>query len=339
MSKLNLAIIGMGTMGKIRKHCCVRNANISLVGYYDSIDAGEYGLPKLMSIDEIANNSNINAVIVCTPNNLNAPITQMMLEHGKHVFCEKPPALTVAEMNSVIEKQRRHNKVLHYGFNHRRHKSIQYIKNLLESNEFGKILWMRGRYGKSVTKSFFSNWRSQKSIVGGGILFDQGIHMLDLFLYLGGGFDYAKANLSNLYWHGKGVEDNAFVILRNSHSGCVASLHSTMTQWRHLFSLEIFLEKGYMTLNGLKTTSNSYGKEVLTYALNRSKSPAATWDNEKSISYSDDSFWQVEIDDFAADCIELARNPDDSHCQSALQLMKTLQAIYRDSEQQEGTKI
>ena len=50
-------------------------------------------------------------------------------------------------------------------------------------------------------------------------------------------------------------------------------MHSTMTQWRHLFSLEVFLQKGYIVLNGLKTSSNSYGKEVLTYAINRSLPP------------------------------------------------------------------
>ncbi len=76
--------------------------------------------------------------------------------------------------------------------------------------------------------------------------------MLDLFLYLTGDYDIVKAEVSNLYWK-MDVEDNAFVILKDSSSGRVASLHSTMTQWRHLFSLEIFLGEGYMVLNGLIT--------------------------------------------------------------------------------------
>ena len=96
--------------------------------------------------------------------------------------------------------------------------------------------------------------------LAGGILIDQGIHMLYLFLYLGD-FDTVKAEVSNLYWNLE-VEDNAFVILKNSETGLVANLHSTMTQWRHLFT-EVFMEKGYMVLNGLITSTMSYGEEVL----------------------------------------------------------------------------
>ena len=65
--------------------------------------------------------------------------------------------------------------------------------------------------------------------------------------FLGEKFNLIKAFVSNLFWK-LDVEDNAFVILRNNSNGIVASLHSTMTQWRHLFSFEVFLEKGYMVL-------------------------------------------------------------------------------------------
>jgi len=86
--------------------------------------------------------------------------------------------------------------------------------------------------------------------------------------------------------------------MRNNEDGIVASLHSTMTQWRHLFSLEVFLEKGYMVLNGLKTSSNTYGKEELTIARNRSTAPAASWDDEERIEYEIDNSWQNEVDSF-----------------------------------------
>ena len=130
-----------------------------------------------------------------------------------------------------------------YGFNHRHHASISYMKEEINKKTLGRVLWMRGRYGKSVDESFYNNWRSKK-YSGGGILIDQGIHMLDLFLYLGGDFDKVHASVSNLYWN-LDVEDNVFATLENSKTKLAASLHSTMTQWRHLFSLEIFLEKGH----------------------------------------------------------------------------------------------
>ena len=164
-------------------------------------------------------------------------------------------------MKEIIRVEKKTNGKLMYGFNHRAHRSVVYMKKLIDSKKFGKILWMRGRYGKSVNNDFFKSWRSKKKYAGGGILIDQGIHMLDLFLYLSGSFDIIKSSIGNQYWKCD-VEDNAFVILENSKTKVSASLHSTMTQWRHLFSLEIFLQNGYLVLNGLKTSSNSYGDEM-----------------------------------------------------------------------------
>ena len=140
-----------------------------------------------------------------------------------------------------------------YGFNHRHHASISYMKEEINKKTLGRVLWMRGRYGKSVDESFYNNWRSKKKYSGGGILIDQGIHMLDLFLYLGGDFDKVHASVSNLYWN-LDVEDNVFATLENSKTKLAASLHSTMTQWRHLFSLEIFLRK----VHGFKWLKNIF---------------------------------------------------------------------------------
>ena len=150
---------------------------------------------------------------------------------------------------------------------------------------------------ETVTTEFYKEWRSKRELAGGGILIDQGIHMLDLFLHIGDDFDKVHASVSNLYWD-LDVEDNVFATLENSRTGLTASLHSTMTQWRHLFSLEVFLEKGYFVLNGLKTSSNSYGDEILTIAKNRSTAPAATWEDEEEILYQVDNSWKSEADEF-----------------------------------------
>ena len=213
-----------------------------------------------------------------------------------------------------------------YGFNHRHHESIKLMKKLIDGEEFGKVLWMRGRYGKSVDDTFFDNWRSKKEYAGGGILIDQGIHMVDLFLYLGGDFDRVHASVSNLYWN-LNVEDNVFATLENTETGLAASLHSTMTQWRHLFSLEVFLEKGYFVLNGLKTSSNTYGNEILTIAKNRSTSPAATWEDEEDITYHTDESWHSEAVEFFS-AIKFNREVKIGNSTDALKLMKLVDKIY-----------
>ena len=69
-------------------------------------------------------------------------------------------------------------------------------KEEVDSGRFGEILWMRGRYGKSVPENFYQDWRSQKELAGGGIFLDQGIHMLDLFMHLVGKLDEVKSFVS-----------------------------------------------------------------------------------------------------------------------------------------------
>ena len=159
---------------------------------------------------------------------------------------------------------------------------------------------------------------------------DQGIHMLDLFLHLSGDYDTVKAELSNLYWK-MDVEDNAFVILKDSLSGRVASLHSTMTQWRHLFSLEIFLEKGYMVLNGLITSTMSYGEEVLSIARNRSAAPAATWQDEVKTQYVTNNSWRYETQHFF-DAIKNNTDVTIGTSLDALQLMTIMDKIYAQKD-------
>jgi predicted dehydrogenase len=280
------------------------------------------------NIDKIINNPEINAIFICTPNYLNKPLTVQALEAGKHVFCEKPPAFNSREVEEIISVEKKSGKILMYGFNHRHHESIRYMRKLIDSKEFGKVLWMRGRYGKSVDKFFFDTWRARKKLAGGGILLDQGIHMLDLFIMLGGDFDSVQADVSSCYWN-LDIEDNVFAIYKNSKTGVVASLHSTMTQWRHLFSLEVFLEKGYMVLNGLKTSSGTYGDEILSIAKNRTIAPAAVWEDEERITFETDNSWTSEINHFL-NAIENDTPVPVGSSADALAVMKLIDQTYKN---------
>lgn len=292
-----IGIIGYGKMGQIRHEAIMAVGNCQLLAVSEpGKDAEKAEVPNL-SHEEIIGHPEIDIIIICTPNYLNKPLTLAALKAGKHVFCEKPPAFTEADIIEIRNVEEESEKKLMYGFNHRHHDSIMHMKQIIDSGEYGKVLWMRGRYGKSVTPDYFNEWRSKKELAGGGILLDQGIHMLDLFLYLGGDFDKVHAEISNLYWK-MDTEDNAFVILKNSESGMVASLHSTMTQWRHLFSIEIFMEKGYMVLNGIITSSMSYGEEVLSVAKSRTAAPAATFNDEERTTYTINNSWKYELKHF-----------------------------------------
>lgn len=323
----NAGIIGYGKMGQLRHQSIDELGLAKVVAISEpNLQENDAGLPNV-SINEIINNPDISTVIICTPNYMNKPLTIRSLQAGKNVFCEKPPAFTAEEMEEIREAERNSGgKKLMYGFNHRHHDSVRHMKETIDSGKFGKVLWMRGRYGKSVTPDYFKQWRAKKELAGGGIMIDQGIHMLDLFLFLGGSFDTVKAEVSNLFWNLE-VEDNAFVILRNSETGMVASVHSTMTQWRHLFSLEIFLEKGYMVLNGLVTSSKSYGEEILSIAKNRSAAPTATWEDETRKEYHTNNSWKYEMETFF-NAIREDKPIAIGNSSDALSLMTIIDKIY-----------
>jgi len=328
MKKINVGIIGFGKMGQIRSNALELSGRAIIHSIYEKNGPPSVGMAHKVveNINEIIDNSDIDAVFICTPNYLNKSLTIQALAAGKHVFCEKPPAFTSSQVEEVISVERKSGKKLMYGFNHRHHESICKMKKLIDSEEYGKVLWMRGRYGKSADKAFFNSWRAKKELAGGGILLDQGIHMLDLFLMFGGNFDSVQADVSNLFWK-LDIEDNVFAIYKNSDTGVVASLHSTMTQWRHLFSLEIFLEKGYMVLNGLKTSSGTYGDEKLSIAKNRTTAPAATWEDEENIAFTTDNSWTSEVNNFI-DVIENDSSIQTGNSSQALAVMQLIDKTY-----------
>ena len=327
MKHIKIGFLGLGKMGKIRYQTfdqmekCITQA----VYEYDGNITTPENLKRKKSAEELIASNDIDAVVISVPNYLIKPYVIASLEAGKHVFCEKPPGMDLPEVLEMKKAMEKSGCKLMFGFNHRHHQSIIKAKDVVDSGRFGEILWMRGRYGKSVPEDFFEDWRSQKKLSGGGIFLDQGIHMLDLFMHLVGKFDEVKSFVSNLYWKGD-VEDNVFALFKNN-KGQVASLHSTMTQWRHLFSLEIFLEHGYIALNGLKTSSDSYGKEKLTLAMNRTEAPAATWTDEEQHTFSSDDSWERELTIFR-DAILEDRPIDTCGVEDAIQLMEMVDKVY-----------
>tara|TARA_Y100000034_G_scaffold130981_1_gene190718 strand:+ start:1677 stop:2678 length:1002 start_codon:yes stop_codon:yes gene_type:complete len=328
---IRVGIIGYGKMGTIRHNALKSRSDVSVDAIYEENSTIEVpGGKRVSSPSDVLDNTDIDAVFVCTPNVFNMPYTKRSLMNSKHVFCEKPPAFTPAEVADIIDVETSSGKKLMYGFNHRHHESIRKIRELIDHNTFGKVLWMRGRYGKSVDEAFYSSWRAKKTMSGGGIFLDQGIHMLDLFMHLSGDFDVVKSIVSNVYWDLE-IEDNVFAIFENSKTKVSASLHSTMTQWRHLFSLEIFLEKGYITLNGLKTPSGAYGAEELSIAENRTTAPAAKLTKKEVITYNIDSSWQSEIDHFI-DAIQHKRDITVGTSRDALTLMTLVEKVYNNGK-------
>ena len=325
---INCGIIGFGKMGKIRAHAIEASGVGSVRAIYGVSLPDDPPYAVAESPQRIIQSSDIDAVFVCTPNHLIPTLCIEALGAGKHVFSEKPPGFNAEQVREVIAaEQAAQCRKLMYGFNHRHHESIMRMKEIVDDGELGRVLWMRGRYGKEVDPSYFDSWRAKPELAGAGILLDQGIHIADLMMYFGGGFDEVHAFVSNLFWKIDGIEDNVFAIFRNSQTGCCASLHSTMTQWRYLFSLEVFLEGGALVLNGLKTSSGAYGDEVLAIKRNPSHLQDGRFEEEEMITYQVDTSWQSEIDHFF-DCVLHDRPVRFGNSQDALTVMELVDRIY-----------
>ena len=327
---IRVGIIGLGKMGKIRKPVLEQHPQYIVVALCDpDLDQplSDHNHTIVQDYRDVLQ-LDLDAVFVCTPNNVTAEIVAAALDGGKHVFAEKPPARNLQEIQAILAATSRHPELkVKFGFNHRYHESVRQAYALIQSGRLGETMWLRGIYGKSGAKDFAHEWRSQRDIAGGGILLDQGIHMLDLFRLFCGEFQEVKSFVTNGYWP-IDVEDNAFVLLRNQR-GQIAFLHSSSTQWKHTFLLEIFLTGGYVTISGLVTSTRSYGRETLIIGRRQFEDEAFALGNpsEEIVYFDDNPSWEREIDEFA-DCILHDRPVQVGSPQDAYHVMELIARIY-----------
>ena len=239
----------------------------------------------------------LDALFVCMSNDMAAEVTIAGLERGLHVFCEKPPARSMEELERVIRTEREHPRLkLMYGFNHRYHESVEDALRIVESGELGEVISLRGVYGKSQLITFDQlDWRTKREIAGGGVLLDQGIHMVDLIRLFGGEFYDVHSFISNSHW-GYDVEDNAYSLMR-SQTGVVALVTSSATQWRHQFTLEVTMSRGSVILGGILSGSKSYGSETLTVIRANPEKDSGD-PREQMTSYNEDRSWHKELELF-----------------------------------------
>jgi predicted dehydrogenase len=329
---IKVGIAGFGKIGQLRAEILLERDDVEIVGVYDvvkptKIKAGVF----FESYDDLLN-SDLDAVFICAYNTVLADYTAKALNKGLHVFCEKPPAMKIEELGVVSKALKSSGKVLKYGFNHRYHYSVMEAKKIIDSGKMGKLLWLRGVYGKAGSIDYDKNWRNFQKYSGGGILIDQGIHMLDLIRYFSGEkFNKINSYITTAYWDIK-VEDNAFVLMQSDNK-VIASMHSSATQWKHKFLLEMCFEEGYINLDGILSGTRSYAPEKLiigrrefedvTFAMGKPK--------ESIVYFENDHSWNLEVDEFIG-----AINGDgiikEGTFQDAYETLSLVQRVYENSE-------
>jgi predicted dehydrogenase len=301
MSELLVGVAGVGVLGTRRMERIDLHPSMRVVAVCDRVYDGEGvradGVRYYQNYHRLLTEK-LDVLFVCLTNDVAAEVTIAGLEAGLHVFCEKPPGRTVEEVVRVIAHERRHSGLkLMYGFNHRYHDSVQEALRVYRTGELGRVINLRGVYGKAKLATFNQpTWRTNRAIAGGGVLLDQGIHIVDLMSLFGGDFQEVHSFISNRHW-GYDVEDNAYALMRTA-DGVVGMLHSSATQWRHRFHLDINLERGSLVLAGIMSGSKSYGAETLTVV--KAEPDVDNGDPKEELTrYTKDRSWDTEILMFA----------------------------------------
>jgi len=321
---LRVGIAGYGVVGQRRRRFIDQHENLQTWAVSDiKLEDGVSGdgirtysdYRKLLEED-------LDMLFVSLPNYLAPEVSIAGLDRGMHVFCEKPPGRTVEDVARVRQVARKNPTLkLKYGFNHRYHASFKEALSIIDRGTLGSVINLRGVYGKSKIINFDSEWRTQRSQAGGGILLDQGIHMLDMMRTIVGSFSEVYSVVSNDYWK-HDVEDNAYALMK-SPSGVVATIHSSATQWRHTFRLEIGLTGGLMVLSGILSGSQSYGDEEIIIYEKRSNDVL----EKRSFEFTEDNSWRDEISDFL-DAVIHGKKIEIGSVVEAHETMKLVYQIY-----------
>lgn len=328
---MNCVIFGYGYMGKIRYQVLRRHPAVREIKVVDpGIDPSSVDLDGIL----LPRNSEIpwdrfDAAFICTPNNVTADLCIKGLRHCGHVFCEKPPGRNWEEFCRIAEAAAGlPGRTLVFGFNHRLHPCVQAAKALIGADGLGDVLYIKGTYGKSGGVRYRENWRNNRETSGGGILLDQGIHMLDLLQLFMGPLTVVDAVLTDSFW-GCGVEDNAFVLLR-SEQGAPAFLHSSATLWKHTFRIEIGCRDGYLVASGLLSQTGSYGREQLVIGKRQFEDEALALGNprEEIIHFDRDDSWEREINDFIA-AVKEGRPATHGTLEEARRAMELVRDVYK----------
>lgn len=321
-----IGIVGCGMIGQKRAKALgaggrlVACADID-VGRAENLAKGS-GVKVFRDWRELMWLPEVDVVVISTLHDSLAAITLAAIEAGKHVLVEKPAARSAKELEPVIAAAKEKGVKVHVGFNHRYHRSLRKAKEIVDSGVLGELMFIRARYGHGGRIGYDKEWRANPDLSGGGELIDQGPHLIDLSRWFLGDFSEVQGFAHTYYWD-MPVDDNGFMLLKTEKKQ-TAFLHASCTEWKNLFSMEIYGRDGKLDLSGL---GGSYGIEKLTwYKMLPEMGPPETVSWEYPMG--DDS-WAVEMAEFYDD-IRLNRTPA-AGLGDAYAALKIIEKIYKES--------
>ena len=331
---VGVALIGCGGVGK-KRAAALSGARLIYACDLESSRAADLvrtapGCEAIGDFEIALRDPAVSVVIVSTLNASLAPISLAAARAGKHVLAEKPGALSSTQLREVQVAASRSGAKVRLGYNHRFHPGLQKARELADAGAIGPLMFLRGRYGHGGQQGYDREWRADPALSGGGELIDQGVHLIDLAAWFLGEFSRVDGHCTTSFWD-MPVDDNAFLSLRTA-AGQTAWLHASCTEWKNLFSVEIYGFAGKIAIDGL---GGSYGPERLAlYKMLPQMGPPETtiWDYPASaplLGRQADESWACEWRAFLDD-IRLDREPLPGLIEG-IRTLEIVEQIYRKS--------
>lgn len=331
---MNISIIGCGLIGQKRAmalqnddtlvSCCDNNKDI-LNNY-----ATKFGCKGYANYKDLIDSNESEVIVVAVVNKYALPIISYALSKGKHVLAEKPLGRNTTEAKELVAYALENKVILKTGFNHRFHPAVWQAKEMLNLGIIGKLMTIRARYGHGGRPGMEKEWRASKDLCGGGELLDQGVHIIDLCHWFAGDIKSVFGKAATKFWELE-VEDNAFALMESA-SGVDIQFHVSWTNWKNIFSFELFGEDGYLRIEGL---GGSYGPETLEFGLRKKEGGKP---EVQLFDYPpEDLSWNKEWKEFI-EAIKNNREPIGSGA-DGLYANRIIEAIYKSSNTKELCSI
>lgn len=192
MAPIKVGVIGAGNVAVGHLRAYAQNPDVEIVAVSDvsterlAVVAQEFHIRHAFAdYRQLLALPDVQAVSVCLPNWLHAPVTIEALGAGKHVLCEKPPALTAADAQRMADAAAASGRILMICFNYRYRNDTRFVKRLIDTGQLGSVYYVKASWLRCAgIPGRKGNWFTRKALSGGGPLIDLGVHLLDLTLWL-----------------------------------------------------------------------------------------------------------------------------------------------------------
>jgi predicted dehydrogenase len=327
--KVKIALVGAGNAAQISHiPAYQQNPNAELVAVVDDDPVKakraqeQFGFTQWYEdFSEMLTSTDVDAVDICTPNYLHAPMAITALRSGCDVLCESPLARNSNEASQMVETAKEHDRVLMAAMNNRFRKDVRVLHKFIKGKELGDVHFVKAGWLRRAAEWKDGTWFTKIGKSGGGALLDLGVRLMDLAIWVAGLRKPVSVSCSVFGKKGRGsVEDSACAMVRFTGGGClVLEVSWNLREPRDQSYLHVYGSKGAAMLNPLQIHKSIQGVLVnVTPTL------------EPTRHYYQESY-RLEIDHFI-ECVQKKKNPL-TRGSDALSVIQLLDAMYESASQ------